>query len=208
MKDEYRYTGALYDFLLSRPLRPIRFSIRSFTLENNHKRILDICCGTGEQLRLLEGNNLHLTGVDLSASMLREAKKKSNEINYLCMDWSQPQIDHGLNNIDCAIISFGLHEKTPVNHDRIFLNTFKVVRPGGHILLCDFCTVGSNFSSRIFGQLILPSIERAAGRTHFNNYRNWMRTGALEGFCDRHGFSPQIVSSHFNNCVNVCLIQK
>ena len=110
MKDEYRYTGALYDFLLSRPLRPIRFSIRSFTLENNHKRILDICCGTGEQLRLLEGNNLHLTGVDLSASMLREAKKKSNEINYLCMDWSQPQIDHGLNIIDCAIISFGLHE--------------------------------------------------------------------------------------------------
>lgn len=208
MKDEYRYSGALYDFLLSRPMRPIRSSIRSFILKNNHKRILDICCGTGEQLRLLENNNLDLIGIDLSASMLKQAKKKSNEIRYLCMDWSQLKINHGLNNIDCAIISFGLHEKTPENHDRIFLNTIKVVKEGGQILLCDFCTVGRSLLSRITGQLFLPSIERAAGQTHFSNYRNWMGTGALEGFCERHGFYPKIVSSHFNNCVNICLIEK
>jgi len=207
MTDEYQTTACLYDFLLSRPLRPIRLNILSFIKAHNHRRILDICCGTGEQLRLLSQHDHDLTGIDASAGMLKQARKKSSEsITYMHMDGTQ--IDFPPELFDCTIISFGLHEKKKENHDLLFDKGLRMVRPKGHIILCDFSQVGNSFTSKLVGNILLPIIERSAGMDHFNNYQNWMRQGALEGFCSRHGHLAIHISTHLYGCVELCAIKK
>jgi len=207
MRDEYQTTAYLYDFFLSRPIRPIRFNICSYIKSQNHRRILDICCGTGEQLRLLPQHDHDLTGIDTSTSMLKQAQKKSSEsITYLCMDGTQ--IDFTTKQFDCTIISFGLHEKKRETHDLLFREGLRLVRPKGHIILCDFSHVGNSVRSKIIGNILLPIIERTAGMDHFKNYQNWMRQGALEGFCSRHGHQARHISTHLNGCVEICAIKK
>lgn len=207
MTDEYQTTAYIYDFLLSRPLRSIRLNIHAFINDQNHKRIVDICCGTGEQLRLLNPTDHELTGIDVSAGMLKQARKKSHEtITYLCMDGSQMKLEP--EHFDCAIISFALHEKKQEFHDLIFLNGLQMVRPGGHIVICDFCQLADTLSSKLFGHFLIPMVERSAGLEHFTHYKSWMQQGALEGFCTRHGYQQDLISSHFNGCVQLCSIKK
>ncbi len=208
MADEYQFSALVYDFILSRPLRPIRNSISSFILSHKHKRIIDVCCGTGEQLRLLEGNSLQLTGIDISESMLKQARKKSHNIKYIKTDWSLPLKEPLTPEVDCAIITFGLHEKRQQVYNQLFINTLKAVKPGGHILLCDFCRVKEGFTSQLIGHYCIPAIERLAGQEHFAHYRHWMKSGALEGFCRHHNLNCQTLSYHFKKCVCLYMIQK
>ncbi len=47
--------------------------------QNQHpKRILDVCCGTGTMCELLSAEGFEMSGVDLSAEMIRQAKKKAS----------------------------------------------------------------------------------------------------------------------------------
>lgn len=48
--------------------------------------MLDIACGTGNYTMALENTNLHMTGCDISNEMLKQAKEKSNTINWVEAD--------------------------------------------------------------------------------------------------------------------------
>jgi SAM-dependent methyltransferase len=54
------------------------------------KRILDVCCGTGVVTEMLCREGFEMTGVDLSAPMIDEARKKAKrkkfDIRYECQD--------------------------------------------------------------------------------------------------------------------------
>ena len=205
--DDYHSTAPIYDLILSLPLRPIRKAIHTFVRRQGHQHILDICCGTGEQLRRLHGPEMELTGIDLSPAMLAQARKKSPApIAYLEMDGTR--MDFGAKRFDCAIISFALHEKSRQIHDQIFTKAMEVIRPDGHLLLCDFCRVGTGPLARFFGHSLIPMVEKHAGEEHFSNYQQWMRSGALEGFCGRHGLPVKRLGSHFGGCVQLISIIK
>lgn len=76
-KDEYHNTAAIYDLLFSRSLRSIRNNICTLISHYKAKDVIDLCCGTGEQLRMLSPKNMLLTGVDLSPAMLTRAREKA-----------------------------------------------------------------------------------------------------------------------------------
>jgi len=54
------------------------------------KRILDVCCGTGVVTEMLHREGFEMTGVDLSAPMIEEARRKAAKkklpIRYECQD--------------------------------------------------------------------------------------------------------------------------
>jgi ubiquinone/menaquinone biosynthesis C-methylase UbiE len=62
------------------------------------KTILDVCCGTGNMCELLHAEGFTMAGVDLSAGMIEEAKRKAAEyllpIDYWCMDASTFELNH------------------------------------------------------------------------------------------------------------------
>lgn len=203
-KDEYHNTAAIYDLLFSRSLRNIRNNICTLISHYRAENVIDLCCGTGEQLRMLSRNDILLTGVDISPSMLARAREKSPEsIHYLEADASQlplPDASH-----DAVIISLALHEKTTLRNKAIFREACRLLRPDGHIVIADYSRPPSALSPLLLGKLVIPAIERMAGINHYHNYREWMTNGAIEGFLARENPGRTVlISPHFHGCIHLC----
>lgn len=205
ISDDYQTTALVYDRCLSPLFKPLQSDIRTFIFHSSHKRIIDICCGTGNQLHLLETPGITLVGVDNSISMLERARRKCSEkVELHLLDVEQDNF--ALEQFDCAIISFGLHEKHPANRQTIYLNARNLVRQGGTLILADFSQERVGFSGSFIGGALIPIIERCAGKTHYNNYLDWMRRGGLEGFIDRRQETADIISRPFGGSVICCAI--
>ena len=202
-KDEYRNTAAIYDLLFSRALRKIRSNVRTVLLHCHAKNVIDLCCGTGEQLRMLACDQMLLTGVDLSQAMLTRARETSPDtIQYLEADAGNLPLPD--NSHDGVIISFGLHEKTASQHEAIFREACRLLTPEGSIIIADYCTPPTGPVSQLMGKMFIPAIERAAGLDHYHNYRDWMADGGIDGFLERN--SPDklsLISPHFNGCIKI-----
>lgn len=55
--------------MLSPFIRPIRQKIIAIIKQHRYGAILDVCCGTGEQLKMLKIHGLEGKGIDLSEAM-------------------------------------------------------------------------------------------------------------------------------------------
>lgn len=202
-RDEYHYTASFYDLLFSRGLRSIRCNIRTFLKHCGAKNVIDICCGTGQQLRLFNDKEMLLTGVDFSQAMLAKARSKSpSAIHYLETDATKlPLAD---NSYDGVIISLALHEKSAFHHEAIFQEACRLLKHSGHIIVADYCMPPNGYASHLVGKMLIPTIERAAGLNHFHNYRDWMKQGALEGFLQRKGPGKlTLIAPHFKGCIHI-----
>ncbi len=207
-RDEYQKTAVIYDLLFSRALRSIRHNIRMFLNHYQAKNVLDLCCGTGEQLRILEKDNMLLTGVDLSQAMLARARQTSPaSIYYLEADATNLPLQEAV--YDGVIISFALHEKTTVHHGAIFREACRLLKPDGHIIIADYSTPPSGFISGVVGRMLIPAIERSAGLNHYHNYIKWMKYGGIKGFLEReHPGNLTLISPHFYGCINLLAVSK
>ncbi|MBU1420005.1 MAG: class I SAM-dependent methyltransferase [Proteobacteria bacterium] len=203
-RDEYHHTAAIYDLFFSRSLRGIRYNICTFITHCRARNVIDLCCGTGEQLQMLSKEDIVLTGVDLSPSMLTRAREKgSRKIIYLEADASRLPLPDA--SYDGIIISLALHEKTALQHKAIFQEACRLLQPHGHIIIADYSHPTSGLSPLLLGKIVVPVIERLAGINHYHNYRDWMRNGAVEGFLARENPGKSIlISSHFQGCIRLC----
>ncbi|MBU0945656.1 MAG: class I SAM-dependent methyltransferase [Proteobacteria bacterium] len=203
-RDDYQNCAALYDLLFSRALRAIRTNICTFTRHCRAQNIIDLCCGTGEQLRMLSCDNVRLTGVDISPAMLARARRQGPEsIHYLEADASRLPFPDA--SYDAIIISFALHEKTARQHTAIFQEACRLLRADGHIIIADYSQTPYGLSPLLLGKIIIPAIERLAGMNHYHNYRDWMKNGALKGFLERENPGKTIlIAPHFFGCTRLC----
>lgn len=204
LKDEYRHTAAIYDLLFSRALRDIRHNICTFITHCRAENVIDLCCGTGEQLQMLSKEAILLTGIDSSPAMLAQARKNCHKsIGYLEADASQVPLSDA--SYDAAIISFALHEKTALQRTAIFREACRLLRPEGHIIIADYSHPPSGLIPLLLGRIVVPAIERAAGVNHYYNYQEWMQYGALEGFLARENpGKTSLIAPHFHGCIHLC----
>jgi SAM-dependent methyltransferase len=203
--DEYRATASLYNRCISPFLKQMREDIRTFICHRRYKRIIDICCGTGDQLQLLEGPDMELVGVDNSISMLEQARRNcSDAVQLHLLDAEQLCFSTGA--FDCAIISFGLHEKHPASREIIFDNTRKLLRQGGAYILADYSGTAAGLKGSWVAGFLVPIIERCAGREHYRHYLSWSKQGGLEGFLEHRNERADIISRPFGGAVICCSI--
>ncbi|HIP38922.1 MAG TPA: class I SAM-dependent methyltransferase [Desulfocapsa sulfexigens] len=201
--DEYQKTAAIYDLLFSGALKPIRHNIKTFLRHSKAKAVLDLCCGTGEQLRILDGNDMLLTGVDLSQAMLARARQVSPEsIHYLEADASNLPLPDS--EYDGIIICLALHEKPTRQHEAIFKEACRLVKPEGHIVIADYSIPPPGFKSIVPGKILIPIIERLAGLNHYTSYKYWIKHGGIRGFLEReHSGKVTLIAPHFKGCINI-----
>lgn len=201
--DEYQEIAPLYDLLFSRPLRRIHETIRTCLTHNKAKNVIDLCCGTGQQLRVLSTQDMLLTGVDISQAMLNQARKKSpSSIHYLESDASATKLPSA--QYDGVILSFSLHEKNAKKHEAIFKEACRMVHPRGHILVTDYCTPPEEILSQLLSTIGFQSLERLAGINHYHCYKDWMASNGVEGFLTRNNPGKlNLISAYYKGCVKL-----
>ena len=136
MSDYGVKTAKIYDPLLHIFIHSLRKKILKIIQENNYKNILDVCCGRGNQLKMLQKHGIPATGIDLSKEMLEVAK--SGEVKAHCLEQNAENIDFRENSFDLVMTTFALHEKSNESARKILNEMIRVSQKNGHLMIVDY----------------------------------------------------------------------
>lgn len=174
--DEYKRFAWLYDFILHSAIHKVRRKIAEIIDQNKPESIIDICCGTGNQLKHLHKKGYsNITGVDISASMLKQAEK--SPIKGKCKNQDAAALNFEKNTFDAGIIGFALHEKPIDIAKEIIAEAKRVLKPDGLLLILDY---NQEKEAPWYIKAIVRIVERFAGKEHYKNYRQYQKAGGLD----------------------------
>jgi len=204
MKEDYNFSATIYDPVLYLALNPIRLAVMDELSQHKDSSILDLCCGTGNQLKLLSKNgfkNLHC--LDLSKEMLRVAEKGGYPIKIYNEDATETNFDDA--SFDIVLISFAIHEKDRGTQEKLIEETHRLIKERGTILIVDF-----SFDDKTtkLGKMGIDFIERMAGGEHYLNFKGYIANGGLESLIKEDQFKlVKDVRAAFNG-VTISTYQK
>ncbi|MEK6831043.1 MAG: methyltransferase domain-containing protein [Nanoarchaeota archaeon] len=138
-----------YDWGISKPwLYSLQKKTVSYLKLKNKLRILDIGCGTGDSLVLLNklNPNLNLYGLDISGKMLEKANKKLKEKAILKLGEVE-KIPFKRNSFDYIITTEAFHHFP--NPESALKEIYRVLKKKGKLILTDI-TFKSKLIKRIF----------------------------------------------------------
>lgn len=204
MKEDYDFSATIYDPVLYLALNPIRFAVMNELLPYKDKSILDLCCGTGNQLKVLSKNgfkNLHC--LDLSKAMLKVAQKGEYPIEIYTEDATKTSFGDAV--FDIVIISFAIHEKDRKTQERLVEEAHRLIKKDGIVLIVDY--VFDHKTTKL-GRMGIRLIERLAGGEHYRNFKGYIENNGLESLIKADKF--QLVKNNrmtFNG-VTISIYQK
>ena len=188
--NDYQLIAPFYDFLLGPFMRSIRRDVLETVLELQPENVLDVACGTGDQLRLLTENSIDAVGVDMSEAMLKICRKTNPASECLLQDATEMAFQN--ERFALAMISFALHETGWEPAIGILEEIHRVLKPSGHLLVVDY----SDFQETPFHvRQTIRMIEFMAGKRHFRNFRTYHLKGGLTALVDENRF--RLVASTF-----------
>jgi len=169
--------GRLYDLALGGMLWGVWRRVAKAVEGERIYPWLDICCGTGSQLRGVEPGRA-VCGLDKSFGMVRYATARAPELSFVCGDAASLPFRRGA--FRAVTVSFGLHDKSAELRRAMMIEARRVLTPGGRLVTVDFENPWSA-ESRV-GALFVRAIERLAGGEHYRNGREFLRRGGLRVF--------------------------
>lgn len=197
--EEYRYAAKIYDPLLFPFIRPIRNKVIELVKRYHYQSILDVCCGTGDQLKLLKQYGFDAEGIDISEAMLSVAR--NGKITADCKHQDATQMHYGETKFGLVMTAFSLHEKPHNTARRIVEEMVHVTTEGGDILIVDYEL--SKKTSRLSKKLIY-FIEWIAGGEHYRNFKAYIDQGGLPALLS--GITLTEVQRHYFGQNGVVLI--
>jgi ubiquinone/menaquinone biosynthesis C-methylase UbiE len=182
--NEYSFIAPVYDVLLFPFLRNIRRQALRIVADLKPDRTIDLCCGTGNQLRLLKKYGFHVVGIDLSKSMLKVAKRGVNAPD--CILGDARATDFESETFDLVMITFSLHEAGWNNAHAILDEVQRILKPGGHLLVVDYA-LGKGAPKT--AERFIGWIEFLAGKSHHRNFIRYKHSGGLDVLLKNRSFS-------------------
>ncbi len=165
----YDLVNRLMTFGLDIPWR--RRAVRALGLPT-HSLVVDVACGTGDFLRILDTQGMRAVGVDLSFGMLRAApgRRPLAEADALAL----PLADGSVDGVTCG---FALRNVSDLAG--LLAELARVVRPGGRVALLE--------------------VDEPRGRLMRTGHRVWFRRvvpliGALLSDADAYRYLPRSVA--------------
>ena len=155
-------------------MRGIRRNVLRIVQQLQPERVLDVCCGTGDQLRLLQREGIQAVGIDISKAMLRVASRGKAPARCLAQDATAMAFRDG--RFDLAMVSFALHETEWQKAGRILDEIHRILKPGAYLLIVDYAFDEQTGS---MAKAVIHSIEFMAGARHFANFRTFLGKGGL-----------------------------
>ena len=179
MHHTFYFFGWFYSLTIDPLLRKIRERIYRYAHSQDLYPIIDLCCGTGAQCRVLSASPGLVFGLDLDFKMLFYASSKSPHIPYICADVHSIPLKK--NSLKGLVLSFSLHEKPPKLRHKMISEARKFLIPGGKIIFLDYDPPW-NFNSRLALLSYITLIERGGGSQHYSYFQNFMADGGLTRF--------------------------
>jgi demethylmenaquinone methyltransferase/2-methoxy-6-polyprenyl-1,4-benzoquinol methylase len=174
MKDEYK-SAKYYDKFLHLFVRHIRKRILNIVKKNQYEKILDVCCGTGNQLKILKKHGIDGTGIDLSKAMLEIAESGKIKVN--CFEQDAENISFSDGSFDMTMTTFALHEKSNSSAKMILSEMIRLTKKNGHLIIVDFSIDRNTFFLARKG---ISFIESRAGDDHYKHYKDYVASNGLD----------------------------
>jgi len=174
MENEYK-SAKYYDNFLHLFVWRIRKKVLQIVKKNQYKNILDVCCGTGNQLKLLKKHGIEGTGVDLSKAMLEVAESGKTQVK--CYEQDAEKIDFSDRSFDMTMTTFALHEKSNSSARKILNEMIRLTKKNGHLIIIDFSI---NDQTSYIAKKGISFIESRAGDDHYSNYRSYLENEGLD----------------------------
>lgn len=135
-------------------------------LENHPRRILDLCCGTGDlaiSISKIADESVRITAMDLNPHMLDVARQKAARLNSAAIDFIQGDagsMPFRNGEFDCITIGFGFRNlifENP-NKEKHLQEINRVMNPGAKLLILESARPKNRFVLffyRLYLELIL-----------------------------------------------------
>ncbi|WP_227497020.1 class I SAM-dependent methyltransferase [Planctomonas psychrotolerans] len=126
------------------------------------ERILDLAAGTGTSSAALTRTGASVVAADFSAGMIEVGRRRhahSRAIEFVQADGTALPFDDG--TFDATTISFGL--RNIVDPQRALAEMYRVTKPGGRIVICEFSTPPQAVVARAYDAYltrIMPTLVR------------------------------------------------
>ncbi len=185
--------GLVYDLAFRRMFRGFRRRVSRTVEKEGLYPWLDVCSGTGDQLREharveASAHETHpaklALGLDMHFGFVRYAAARAPGVPFVCGDAARLPFKNG--SLRAVSISFGLHDKSAELRLAIIREARRALGPDGKLIAVDFETPW-NARSRA-GALFAQAIERLAPREHYRNGREFLANGGLRAFLRDSGF--------------------
>jgi len=184
MKSNYNLMAKIYDPIFYLAFKPIRIAVMNELLKYKEKMILDLCCGTGNQIKLLSKHGFrNLYCLDISDSMLEIAKRTDSSVKIYNEDATKTNFDNA--SFDVVIISFAIHEKDRNTQQALINEAYRIIKKDGFMLVVDY--VFDNKTTK-FSRILMSIIERIAGGEHYRNFKNYIQNKGLPSLIKKDKF--------------------
>ena len=100
------------------------------------ERILDVACGTGTSTAALARRGADVVGLDFSAGMIAEARRRHPKLEFV--EGDAEALPFGDAEFDAVTMSFGL--RNVANPHAALREMHRVLKPGGRVVVCEFST--------------------------------------------------------------------
>ena len=168
-----------YSTIIDPLLRDIRIFVPKFAGMKTGDRVLDVCCGTGNQVFYYTKEGIIAFGIDLDSNMISKAendKRKKNAKNIFFRTADATKLPFEDNFFDYVSISFALHEKERTVRDKVISEMKRVMKKEGSMIFIDFQVPLPNNSY----SYLIKSVEYLAGRNHFRCFKDYIDQGGLD----------------------------
>jgi ubiquinone/menaquinone biosynthesis C-methylase UbiE len=179
-----------YGTVIDPLLRGIRLYTIAFSGMKTGEKVLDVCCGTGDQAFNYAKVGIIATGIDSDPNMLKLARKdrRRQDIGIVSFQQADAQnLPFKSDFFDYASISFALHEKERAARDKIITEMQRVVKKDGALIFLDFqVPLPKNLLT-----LLVNSIEFMAGRNHYRHFKDYLAQGGLDEILKKHQLAAE-----------------
>jgi demethylmenaquinone methyltransferase/2-methoxy-6-polyprenyl-1,4-benzoquinol methylase len=170
-----------------------RTAVRKAISPKAPDRILDIAAGTGTSSMALLADGVSVVAADFSNGMLDEGRKRYPKLEFVFADAMKlPFKDQ---EFDVVTMSFGL--RNVENHNVALQEFFRVLKPGGRLVICEFSHVGGVFGPlyRLYLKYVLPKLSALFSKSPdaydylAESIAAWPNQKALKLDIEKAGFS-------------------
>ncbi|MGB8706782.1 MAG: methyltransferase domain-containing protein [Dehalococcoidia bacterium] len=152
-------------------------------------RVLDVGCGTGDQVFHYEQKGAIATGVDRNPNMIelaeRNRKRQGFKSTFRIASATELPFPDGYFN--CASISLALHEMEKDERNKAVSEMKRVVKKKGVLMFIDF-QVPLPRNSIAY---LIKTVEFIAGRDNHKCFRDYLAQDGLNGLLKENQLTPQ-----------------